>query len=150
MYSHVGFKMLYLCKRMFSFVLCVYLQSRTILPPATTENSRPTELKVGLLPRRTDGAHPEVKGLVPVNQVHNMDQLTIWIMVTKSLDPHCWWVSQDLQPVSYKRYFRCNNCFLLLVYTIHISLSTNLVDPPPMGTIYMKHPLSSKTMALRF
>ena len=29
-----------------------------------------------------------------------------------------------LQPVSYKRYFRCNNCFLLLVYTIHLSLST--------------------------
>ena len=39
-------------------------------------------------------------------------------------------------------YFRCNNCFLLLVYTIHLSLSTDLVDPPPMGTIYMKHPLS--------
>ena len=32
--------------------------------------------------------------------------------------------------------------FLLLVYTIHLSLRTNLVDPPPMGTIYMKHPLS--------
>ena len=41
-----------------------------------------------------------------------------------------------LQPVSYIRYFRCNNYFLLLVYT-----STNLVDPPPMGTIYRKHPL---------
>ena len=38
-------------------------------------------------------------------------------------------------------YFRCNNWFLLLVYTIHLSLSTNLVDPPPMRTIYMKHPL---------
>ena len=46
-----------------------------------------------------------------------------------------------LQPVSYKRYFWCNNCFLLLVYNIHLSLSTNLVDPPPMRTIYMKHPL---------
>ena len=50
-----------------------------------------------------------------------------------------------LQPVSYKRYFRCNNCFLLLVYTIQLSLSTDLVDPPPMGTIYMKHPLSLST-----
>ena len=47
----------------------------------------------------------------------------------------------QIQPVSYKRYFWCNNCFLLLVYTIHLSLSTNLVDPPPMGTFYMKHPL---------
>ena len=37
----------------------------------------------------------------------------------------------QLQPVSYKRYFRCNNGFLLLVYTIHLSLSTK-VDPPPM------------------
>ena len=46
-----------------------------------------------------------------------------------------------IQPISYKRYFRCNNCFLHLVYTIHLLLSTNLVDPPPMGTIYMKHPL---------
>ena len=45
-----------------------------------------------------------------------------------------------IQPVSYKRYFRCNNCLLLLVYTIHLSLSTNLIDPPP---IYMKHPLAS-------
>ena len=50
-------------------------------------------------------------------------------------------VEFKIQPVSYKRYFRFNNCFLLLVYTIHLSLSTNLVDPPPMGTIYMKHPL---------
>ena len=48
----------------------------------------------------------------------------------------------NIQPVSYKRYFRCNNCFLLLVYTIHLSLSTNLVDPPPMRTIHMKHPLA--------
>ena len=47
-----------------------------------------------------------------------------------------------VQPVSYKLYFRCNNCFLLLVYTIHLSLSTNLVDPPPTRTIYMKHPLA--------
>ena len=44
-----------------------------------------------------------------------------------------------IQSVSYKRYFRCNNCFLLLVYTINLSLSTDLVDPPPMGTFYMKH-----------
>ena len=50
-------------------------------------------------------------------------------------------LKNEIQPVSYKRYFRCNNCFLLLVYTIHLSLSTNLVDPPPMHTIYMKHPL---------
>jgi hypothetical protein len=27
-----------------------------------------------------------------------------------------------IQPVSDKRYFRCNNCFLLSVYTIYISL----------------------------
>ena len=47
----------------------------------------------------------------------------------------------QIQPVSYKRYFRCNNCFLLLVYTINLSLSTDLVDPPPMGTFYMKHAL---------
>ena len=33
-------------------------------------------------------------------------------------------------------------CFLLLVNTINISLSTDLVDPPPMGTFYMKHTLS--------
>ena len=46
-----------------------------------------------------------------------------------------------VQPVSYKRYFRCNNFLLLLVYTINLSLSTDLVDPPPMGTCYMKHPL---------
>ena len=41
----------------------------------------------------------------------------------------------NIQPV-----LRCNNCFLLLVYTIriHPSLSTDLVDPPPKGTIYMK------------
>ena len=43
--------------------------------------------------------------------------------------------------VSYKRYFRCNNCFLLLVYTIHLSLSTDLADPPPIGKFYMKHAL---------
>ena len=46
-----------------------------------------------------------------------------------------------IQPVSYKRFFRCNNC-LLLVYTIHLSLSTDLVGPPPpMGIIYLKHAL---------
>ena len=33
-----------------------------------------------------------------------------------------------IQPVSYKRYFRCINCFLRLVYTINLSLSTDLVD----------------------
>ena len=27
-----------------------------------------------------------------------------------------------IQPVSYKRYFRCNNCFLLLVYTMKHAL----------------------------
>ena len=53
-----------------------------------------------------------------------------------------------IQPVSYKRYFRCNNCILLLVYTIHLSLSTKLVDPPPMGTIYMRHPLFLHTTSL--
>ena len=55
------------------------------------------------------------------------------------------WRSQFIlcivQPVSYKRYFRRNNCFLLLVYTINLSLSTDLVDLPPMGTFYMKHAL---------
>ena len=45
---------------------------------------------------------------------------------------------EEIQPVSYKRYFRCNSCFLLLVYTINPSLSTDLVDPPPMRTFYMK------------
>ena len=40
--------------------------------------------------------------------------------------------------MSYKRFFRCNDCFLLLVYIIHLSL----VDPPPrLGTIYLKHAL---------
>ena len=47
----------------------------------------------------------------------------------------------ELQPVSYKRYFRCKNCFLLLVYTINLSLRTDLVDRPPIGTFYMKHAL---------
>ena len=46
-----------------------------------------------------------------------------------------------IQPFSYARYFWCNNWFLHLVYIIHLSLSTDLVDPPPMGTFYMKHPL---------
>ena len=56
-----------------------------------------------------------------------------------------WWgvilIVWKIQPVSYKRYFRCNNCFLLIVYTIHLSLSTDLVDPPPLRTLYIKHPL---------
>ena len=34
------------------------------------------------------------------------------------------------------------SCFLLLVYTIHLSQSTDLVNPPPMRTIYMKHVLA--------
>ena len=49
--------------------------------------------------------------------------------------------SHDIQPVSYKWFFRCNYCLLLLVYTIHLSLSTDLIDPPSMGTIYIKHAL---------
>ena len=53
-----------------------------------------------------------------------------------------YFLENNIQAVSYKRYFRCNICFLLLVYTIHLSLCTSLVDPPSMGTIYMKHPLS--------
>ena len=33
-----------------------------------------------------------------------------------------------------KRFFRWNKCFLLLVYTIHLPLSSDLVDlPPPDG-----------------
>ena len=35
----------------------------------------------------------------------------------------------------------CINCFLLLVYTINLSLSTDLVDSPPIRTFYMKHTL---------
>ena len=57
--------------------------------------------------------------------------------------------NHQLQHVSYKRYFRCNNCFLLLVYTTHLSLNTNLVDPPPMRTIYMKHPLPADGLSLQ-
>ena len=38
-------------------------------------------------------------------------------------------------------YFRCNNCFLLLVYTNNLSISADLVDPPPMGTFHMKQAL---------
>ena len=49
----------------------------------------------------------------------------------------------NLEPVSYKRYFRCN-CFLLLMYTINLSLSEDFVDPPPMGTFYMKHALTNQ------
>ena len=45
----------------------------------------------------------------------------------------------QVQPVSYKRYFRCNNCFLFLLCTINLSLSTDLDDPPLMETFYMKH-----------
>ena len=55
-------------------------------------------------------------------------------------------VHNQLQPVSYKRYFRCNKCFLLLVHTIHLSLSTNLVDPSPMRTIYVKHSLADANL----
>ena len=33
--------------------------------------------------------------------------------------------------------------FLLLVYTINLSLSTHLVDPPSIGTVYMKHSTST-------
>ena len=33
-------------------------------------------------------------------------------------------------------HFRCkNNCFLLLLYTINISMNTDLIEPPSMGTI---------------
>ena len=50
----------------------------------------------------------------------------------KSCGKICYHLRIDnIQPVLYKRFFRCNNCFLLLVYTIHLSLSTDLVDPPP-------------------
>ena len=38
-------------------------------------------------------------------------------------------------------FFQCNTCLLLLVYTIHLSLSTDSVDSPTMETIYMKHAL---------
>ena len=47
--------------------------------------------------------------------------------------------------VSYQRYFLCNNCFLLLVYNINLS-STDFVDPPPMGTFFMKHALGPTNM----
>ena len=46
-----------------------------------------------------------------------------------------------IQPVSYKRYFRCNDCVLLLVYTINLSLSTDLVDPYGENTFSVKPPL---------
>ena len=32
-----------------------------------------------------------------------------------------------IQPFSYKRYFRCNNCFLLLVYTIYQDIQRPLL-----------------------
>jgi len=35
----------------------------------------------------------------------------------------------EVQPVSYKRYFRCNNCFLLLLYTINLSLKYRFGRP---------------------
>jgi len=47
-----------------------------------------------------------------------------------------------IQPVSYKRYFRCNNCVLLLVHAINLSLSTDLVDPYGENTFSVKPPLS--------
>ena len=47
-----------------------------------------------------------------------------------------------LQPVSYKRYFRCYNCVLLLVYAINLSLSTDLVDPYGENTFSKKPPLA--------
>ena len=57
---------------------------------------------------------------------------------------------EQLQPMPYKRFFRCNNYFLLLVYTI----TGNRVDPPPIETVYMKHALpdfeDSGKMAARF
>ena len=37
---------------------------------------------------------------------------------------------------------RPKTCFLLLVYNIHLSLSTDLVDLPPMATIYRKQALT--------
>ena len=46
-----------------------------------------------------------------------------------------------IQPVSYKRYFRCNNCVLLLLYAINLSLSTDLVDPYSENTSSVKPPL---------
>ena len=49
-----------------------------------------------------------------------------------------------IQPVSHKRYFRCNNCVLLLVYAINLSLSTDLVDPYGENTFSMKPPLFDK------
>ena len=46
-----------------------------------------------------------------------------------------------IQPVSYKRYFWCNNCVLLLVYAINLSLNTDLVDPYGENTFSVKPPL---------
>ena len=45
-----------------------------------------------------------------------------------------------IQPVSYKRYFLCNNCVLLLVYAINLSLSTDLVDHYGENTFSVKPP----------
>ena len=36
------------------------------------------------------------------------------------------------------------------IYTINLSLSTDLVDPPPMGTFYMKHALATCTKYIIF
>ena len=49
-----------------------------------------------------------------------------------------------VQPVSYKRYFRCNNCVLLLVYAINLSLSTDLVDPYGENTFSVKPPIGQR------
>ena len=50
----------------------------------------------------------------------------------------------EVQPVSYKRYYRCNNCVLLLVYAINISLRTDLVDPYGENTFSVKPPLDRR------
>ena len=55
-----------------------------------------------------------------------------WIQESSEIPRISWKRYLQIQPVLYKRYFRCNNCFLLLVYTINLSLSTDLVDPPPI------------------
>ena len=47
-----------------------------------------------------------------------------------------------VQPVSYKRYFRCNNRVPLPVYAINPSPSTDLVDPYGENTFSVKPPLA--------
>ena len=70
---------------------------------------------------------------------YNYDLLETCVFLTEFTSIHNFQTVHDLvQPVSYKRY----NCFLLLVYTINLSLSRDLVYPPPMGTFYMKHALA--------